>query len=127
MFTIPPETLQGTSTVTVNVGAGGAGVSQSGVASSSGDDGYAEVKFSKIVGYEGGTTGVTTGDVFVAGSGGFDNGVNFFASGTGQTAAGGFKIAVDQLPTVEFIGGGGSGATAVCESTTTGILSLIHI
>ena len=121
-FTIPPETLLGVSSVTVNVGAGGGAVSQSGVASSAGDEGYAEVKFSKIVGYEGGTTGITTGDVFVAGSGGFDNGVNFFASGTGTTDAGGFKIATDQEPTIEFIGGGGNGATAECVLTTTGII-----
>ena len=44
----------------------------------------------KIVGYEGGTTGVTTGDVLIDGSGTQDNGVNFFASGTGTTSSGGF-------------------------------------
>ena len=51
-------------------------VSQSGVASEAGDDGYGFVRFSKIIGYEGGTTGTTTGDVFDYGSGTEDNGVN---------------------------------------------------
>ena len=115
-FELPPSTLAGVSSINIVVGTGGAGVSQSGVASEAGDDGYGFVRFSKIIGYEGGTTGTTTGDVFDYGSGTQDNGVNFFASGTGAGTGGGFSFPQTQVPTVEFIGGGGgSGATATVQ------------
>ena len=87
------------------------------VTSNQGYGGFAQIRFKKIVGYEGGTTGVTTGDHhLIDGSGTQDNGVNFFASGTGTTSSGGFKLPQTQTPTVEFIGGGGgSGATATVQ------------
>ena len=115
-FEIPGTTLSGTSNITVDVGSGGQGVTNGSVTSNQGYGGFAQIRFKKIVGYEGGTTGVTTGDVFIDGSGTQDNGVNFFASGTGTTSSGGFKLPQTQVPTVEFIGGGGgSGATATVQ------------
>ena len=86
-FEIPGTTLSSTSNITVDVGAGGQGVTNGSVTSDQGYNGYAQVRFKRIVGYEGGTTGVTTGDVFIDGSGTQDNGVNFFASGTGTTSS----------------------------------------
>ena len=62
------------------------------MSSASCDDGYARILWQTIVGYEGGTESVTTGDVFIAGSGSNDNGVNFFATGSGAGNDGGFKL-----------------------------------
>ena len=114
-FTILGADLQGVSSVTTTVGEGGAGVNNGGTSSASGSDGYANIKFQKIIGYEGGTESLTIGDVFEAGSGDQDNGVNFYASGTGTNASNGFKLPTTQVPTVVFEGGGGgSGAAATC-------------
>ena len=114
-FIIQGSDLQGISSVTTTVGEGGAGVSNNGTSSSEGSDGYANIKFQKIVGYEGGTETITIGDVFAAGSGDQDNGVNFYGSGTGTNASNGFALPTTQLPTVVFEGGGGgSGAAATC-------------
>ena len=56
---------------------------------------------------------MTTGDVFIDGSGNADNGVNFFAGGSGSGVDGGFRLPTTQVPEVVFEGGGGgSGATA---------------
>ena len=83
------------------------------MSSASCSDGYARILWQTIVGYEGGTESITTGDVFIAGSGSNDNGVNFFATGSGSGNDGGFKLPTTQVPTVVFEGGGGgSGATA---------------
>ena len=114
-FIVPGSTLNGISTITTTVGEGGAGVNNGGTTSSSGSDGYASVKFQTIVGYEGGTESITIGDVFEAGSGDQDNGVNFYNSGTGTNASNGFALPTTQVPQVVFEGGGGgSGAAATC-------------
>ncbi len=122
-FEIPGATLSGVSSVTVTTGAGGQGVTNGGVTSDNGFGGYAKITFKKIIGYEGGTTGVTTGDVFIDGSGTQDNGVNFFAGGTGTTNSGGFKLPQTQVPTVEFIGGGGGSGAAATATVTGGVVT----
>jgi len=105
--------LSGLSNISVTVGEGGSGVSQGGVSSATASDGYAQIKWQVITGYEGGTESISVGDVFIDGSGSQDNGVNFYASGTGSTSSDGFKLPTTQVPTVVFEGGGGgSGATA---------------
>ncbi|MFZ9728251.1 MAG: tail fiber protein [Candidatus Nanopelagicaceae bacterium] len=124
-FIIQGSDLSGISSVSTVVGEGGAGVSNGGTSSSAGSDGYAKIKFQKIVGYEGGTESITIGDVFEAGSGDQDNGVNFYASGTGTNASNGFKLPTTQTPTVVFEGGGGgSGATASATVSGNKITSL---
>ena len=110
---IKKDEFAGQSSIALTVGEGGAGVSQGGVSSATCSDGYAKILWQTIVGYEGGTESITTGDVFIAGSGSNDNGVNFFATGSGAGNDGGFKLPTTQVPTVVFEGGGGgSGATA---------------
>lgn len=124
-FIIQGSDLSGISSVSTVVGEGGAGVSNGGTSSSAGSDGYALIKFQKIVGYEGGTESITIGDVFEAGSGDQDNGVNFYASGTGTNASNGFALPTTQVPTVVFEGGGGgSGATASATVSGNKITSL---
>ena len=118
-FIIPGTVLNGISSVTTVVGEGGAGVSNSGTASASGSDGYANIKWQKIIGYEGGTESITVGDVFESGSGDQDNGVNFYASGTGTNASNGFKLPTTQVPTIVFEGGGG-GTGAAATATVSG-------
>ena len=113
IVTIPASVFTGQSSVNVVVGEGGAGVSQSGTSSANGEDGIATLKWQTITGYEGGTTSTSVGDVFIAGSGDQDDGVNFYASGTGSNANDGFKLPTTQQPVVVFEGGGGgSGAAA---------------
>ena len=106
----------GQSSVALTVGEGGAGVSQGGTASASSVDGYARVLWQTIIGYEGGSSTVTSGDVFIAGSGNADNGVNFFLTGSGAGVDGGFRLPTTQEPTIIFEGGGGgSGAIGSCQ------------
>ena len=113
---IDAAAFAGQSSVALTVGEGGAGVSQGGTSSQSSTDGYARILWQTIIGYEGGTTDITTGDVFIAGSGDADNGVNFFLTGSGSGTDGGFRLPTTQVPTVVFEGGGGgSGATATCQ------------
>ena len=113
---VPSQSFAGQSSVSVLVGEGGSGVSQSGSSTSSGTDGYAKIIWQTITGYEGGTNEISVGDVFIAGSGDADNGVNFFATGSGTGNDGGFKLPTTQVPTVIFEGGGGgSGATATVQ------------
>ena len=110
---VPSSAFAGQSSVALTVGEGGSGVSQGGTSSASAPDGAAIIAWQVITGYEGGTESVTTGDVFIDGSGNADNGVNFFASGSGSGVDGGFKLPTTQVPEVVFEGGGGgSGATA---------------
>ena len=115
----------GESNVTVTVGSGGDGVSQGGVSSSDADDGLVTIKWQTITGYEGGTTSISIGDVFIAGSGSQDNGVNFYASGTGSNSTNGFKLPTTQEPIVVFEGGGGgTGATATAEVSGNKVVDL---
>lgn len=112
-FTLPASVLSGQSSVSYTVGSGGTGVSQSGYTSSNGANGYTKIEWQRITGYEGGTENITVGDVFIAGTGDNDNGVNFFSTGSGTGSTTGFKIPTAQVPTVVFEGGGGgTGATA---------------
>jgi len=111
--TIPADAFQGQSSIQISVGEGGAGVSSSGVSSSTASDGYAKIVWQTITGYEGGTESISVGDVFIDGSGDQDNGMNFFSSGSGSGTSGGFKLPTTQTPVVVFEGGGGgSGAAA---------------
>ena len=120
--------LNSPAAATIYVGSGGSGVSMSGNTSgstSSGQPGYAKVALGKIIGYEGGQTGVSIGDVVVAGSQSptvWDIGI--YSNGTGTGTAGNFKLPTTQVPTVYIVGGGGVGATAtatVIANRVTGI------
>lgn len=114
-FSLPATALIGSSAITATIANGGAAVSNSGISSNAGGSGFARIEFQTITGYVGGTTSISIGDVFIAGSGGQDNGMNFFASGTGTNATNGFTMPITQLPQIVFEGGGGgTGATATC-------------
>ena len=118
-FSIPATALTGVSSVNLTVGSGGAAVSQGGISSGGGADGSATIQVQTITGYEGSSTNTTLGDLFIAGSGDNDNGVNFFISGNGTGSSTGFKLPTAVAPTVVFEGGGGgTGATAT--STVSG-------
>ena len=122
-FSVPSTALTGVSSVNVTVGAGGAGVSQGGISSGNGSDGSAEIKVQKITGYEGSTSNITLGDLFIAGSGDNDNGVNFFVSGTGTGSSTGFKLPSAVAPTVVFEGGGGGTGAAATATISGGIVT----
>ena len=124
---IPSDAFAGQSSIQISVGEGGSGVSSSGVASSNGSDGYAKIEWQTITGYEGGTESISVGDVFIAGSGDQDNGMNFFSSGSGSGNNGGFKLPTDQVPTVEFEGGGGGQGAAASVTVNNGIVSGISL
>ena len=86
---------------------GGAGSAPSGV--STPGNGFAQVSFGVVTGYEGGTSSVTTGDLIIAA----DTKSDIYTSGSGTGDNGGFELPTTQLPVVEFVGGGGgTGATA---------------
>jgi len=90
--------------VTITVGGGGNGSGGGG----DGNSGSAQVNFGEIVGYEGGVSSVTVGDIIIAA----DEDAEIYSSGTGTGSAGGFKLPTTQLPVVEILcGGGGTGAT----------------
>ena len=99
-------------TINVVVGAGGNGVSPGGNntgSTNAAGDGYVKVGVGTIIGYDGGTTGETTGDVVESGSQTatiFDISINSDGSGTGT--GGNFKLPSTQVPTVLFLGGGKS-------------------
>lgn len=125
VFDLAGSNLTGLSSISLTVGEGGAGVTNSSTNSSAGVDGYAKIEWKTITGYTGGTTSTTTGDVFYKGSGDQDNGVNFYSSGTGSGTSGGFKLPTTQVPTVTFEGGGGgTGATATATVSGNKISSL---
>ena len=106
----------GISGLTITVGAGGAGVSNSisgsgTVTSSAGGVGTVQVKAGVITGYEGGTETISIGDIIESAS----TGIEIYATGSGTGTAGGFKLPTTQVPVVEITpqgGGPGSGATA---------------
>tara|TARA_B100001173_G_scaffold166228_1_gene143733 strand:- start:1365 stop:5183 length:3819 start_codon:yes stop_codon:yes gene_type:complete len=85
-----------------NVAAAGVG------GTSNGELPYARVGFGEITGYEGGEVNTSIGDIVVSAN----ESTNIFASGAGNGAGGGFKLPTTQVPEVEFVGGGGSGAAA---------------
>ena len=122
---IPATAFAGQSSVAITVGEGGAGVSNGGTSSSAGSDGYAKISWQTITGYEGGTESISIGDVFIAGSGNQDNGVNFYSSGVGTNSTNGFKLPTTQVPTIVFEGGGGgSGAAATAQVSGNKISSI---
>ena len=124
---IPSDAFAGQSSIQISVGEGGSGVSSNGVSSSNGSDGYAKIEWQTITGYEGGTESISVGDVFIDGSGDQDNGMNFFSSGSGSGNNGGFKLPTDQVPTVEFEGGGGGQGAAASVTVNNGIVSGISL
>ena len=112
--------LNNPSSVSVTVGAGGAGVNPGGQttgSTSSGDGGYVKIGLGKIVGYTGGSTGTSTGDIIASGSQSntvWD--VNIVGNGTGTGTAGNFKLPTTQVPDVYIVGGGAT--TAATASVT---------
>jgi len=135
---VPDTVMQplNASSVTVTVGSGGNGVTggivtgnpsafsrtiSSGyvenatpITSADASDGYVKVTTKKFLGTFGGNTDDTIGDVVIKGS----EGVDIYASGSGQTSAGGFKLPTTQAPIVQILAqgdqpGGGATATAV--------------
>ena len=120
---VPADAFQGQSSIQITVGEGGSGVSNGGISSSSGSDGYAKIEWQTITGYEGGTESISVGDVFIAGSGDQDNGVNFFSSGSGAGTDGGFKLPTTQTPVVVFEGGGGGSGAAATATVTNGVVT----
>ena len=69
---------------------------------------YARVGFGEVTGYEGGSVSTSVGDIIVDAN----DSTDIFASGAGNGAGGGFKLPTTQVPEVEFVGGGGTGAAA---------------
>ena len=121
--------LDSPGSITVYVGAGGAGVSMSGQTTGTtdnGGDGYVRVGLGKIVGYEGGFTSTTTGDVLAEGSQDANNwDVNIFGNGDGTGSAGNFKLPASQVPDV-YIVGDGTGATATA-SVSNGRVTALNL
>ena len=115
---VPGSVISSIPTITVNVGGGGARVSTS---TTAGANGYVKLEYRTITGYVGGTTSVTVGDAFDAGSGTQDNGMNFFTGGSGSGVNGGFKLPVTQVPQVIIEGGNisASGVPATATATVT--------
>ena len=115
MGSIPWGDLGEPSTVQVWVASGGNGVSMGGSTTgttANGGVGYVRVGLGKIVGYEGGFTSTTIGDVIDSGSQDANNwDINIYGSGDGTGTSGNFKLPTTQVPTVYIIGDG-TGATA---------------
>lgn len=127
------------SSVTVNVGSGATGVSNSinrtidsnigwtetasTVTSPTASNGYVKLITKTLAGTFGGTQVVTSGDIVVKAS----PGVEIYTSGSGQGTAGGFKLPTTQVPTVQILAQGdqpGSGTTAtatVSNGVVTGV------
>ena len=114
------SSLNNPGSVSVTVGGGGAGVSPGGQttgSTSNGSDGYVKIGLGKIVGYTGGSTGTSTGDIVASGS--QDNtvwDVNIVGNGTGTGSAGNFKLPTTQVPDVYITGGG---ATTAAQASVT--------
>ena len=112
--------LNNPGSISVTVGAGGAGINPGGQttgSTASGDGGYVKIGLGKIVGYSGGQTGTSVGDIVAAGS--QDNtvwDVNVVGNGQGTGTAGNFKLPTTQVPDVYIVGGG---ATTLAEASVT--------
>ena len=123
--------LDSPSTAEIYVGSGGAGVSASGSSSGStanGSNGYVKVGLGKIVGYEGGNTTISQGDIVAVGSATADDwDIDIYSSGAGTGTAGNFKLPTTQVPDVLIVGGGGSGATATAVLTSNGTVGAINL
>ena len=132
--------LPGQSSVTVNVGTGGAGVTYTGgtsssgtnpvttttsstVSSNNGGNGYVQVRFATITGYVGGTTSTTVGDIIKFAP----SGVEIYTPGSGSGTSGGFTLPTTQAPVVVFEGGGGGSGAAATATVTSGVVSGITL
>ena len=113
------DQMPSASQASITVGSGGSSIS--GV--SAGGSGFVQIGFGEVVGYEGGSSSVTVGDIVIAAS----EGVNIFTSGSGSGTTGGFKLPTTQLPEVEFVGGGGGTNAAASVSLTGGKVSGITL
>jgi hypothetical protein len=123
-------TQAGISSVAITVGAGATGVSRNiansnTITSSSGSAGFVNISTTTIVGFEGGTTSISIGDIVKSASAG----VQILSTGTGTGTTGGFKLPTTQVPTVVISpqgDGPGSGATATA-TVTNGIVSSLTL
>jgi len=121
--------LNNPGSISVTVGSGGSGVNPGGQttgSTSSGTNGFVKIGLGKIVGYVGGSTGTSVGDIIASGSQDatvWD--VNIVGGGTGTGTTGNFKLPTTQVPDVIITGGGAtSDATAsvtVASNKVTGI------
>ena len=123
--------LNNPSSVSVTVGSGGAGVSPGGQttgSTSSGDGGYVKIGLGKIVGYTGGSTGTSTGDIIASGSQSntvWD--VNIVGNGTGTGTAGNFKLPTTQVPDVYIVGGGATTAATASVTVASNKVTAINL
>ena len=116
-FTVYKEDLTGASSVALtmnsSVASGPTGVGD-------GMSPYARIGFGEITGWKNEQSITSTGDIVIKAS----EGIELYASGSGSGDGGGFALPVTQVPTVEFVGGGGSNAAAtvtVADGKVTGI------
>ena len=104
-FTVYKEDLTGASSVALtmnsSVASGPTGVDDA-------DAPYAKIGFGEITGWKNEQSITTNGDIVIKAS----EGIELYASGSGSGDGGGFALPVTQVPTVEFVGGGGQGAAA---------------
>jgi hypothetical protein len=123
---IPWSRLDNPASIEVYVGAGGQGVSVGGQTTGStttAGNGYVRVGLGKIVGYEGGFTSTTVGDVIAEGSQDANVwDINVFGNGGGTGTAGNFKLPTS-TPTV-YIVGTGTGAVATATVSGNRVLSV---
>lgn len=105
--------------ISITVGAGGNG----GGGGESGNSGQVQVNFGEIVGYEGGVSSVTVGDIIIAG----DEDVEIYGNGGGTGSSGGFKLPTTQVPEVEILGGGGGTGAAGTVTVTGGVVNSISL
>jgi hypothetical protein len=115
-------TATGISSLTITVGNGGAGVSNSiagsGVVNSNtGGVGVVQIRAGVITGTDGGTTSISVGDIVESAS----PGIEIYATGTGSGTAGGFLLPTTQIPTIEITPqGSGAGAGAIATAVVSG-------
>jgi hypothetical protein len=142
--TIFPSTItaSGASSLTITIGAGGAGVSNvinnvtvdssinwvdnSGtLTSDAGAPGNVMIREATVVAYQGGSTSISVGDIVVKAS----EGIEIYAGGTGSGTAGGFALPTNQAPIIELEAQGdqpGSGAGAVA-SISGGVVNNVSL
>ena len=112
--------LNNPGSISVTVGGAGLGINPGGQTTgttSTAESGYAKIGLGKIVGYTGGSTGISEGDIITSGSQTstvWD--VNIVGNGGGTGAAGDFKLPTTQVPDVYIVGGG---ATTAAQASVT--------
>ena len=115
-------TATGISGVTITVGNGGSGVSNSiagsGVVNSNtGGIGTVQIRAGVITGYDGESSTPSVGDIIESAS----PGIEIYATGTGSGDAGGFLLPTTQVPTIEITPqGSGTGAGAIATAVVSG-------